>query len=174
MQDVIRPEVRPVIGRERFFDNLVFHTLVRPRHRLDGPAFSISVTSKKTLEDGERPIDQTLHQVRQIRKCLFHNFVDALPMCCGQSVQCHDIRSDELGAIDRTTNGGKQPDRQFVQLVDARNYRYGVTLVTALVALLLLTCPFGVIWLTWRLAQQSEREIDAAVRLERENRSKPS
>jgi hypothetical protein len=42
-------------------------------------------------------------------------------------------------------------------------YWYGVTLVTVLVALLLLTCPFGVIWLTLRLAQQSDATVDATV-----------
>lgn len=51
-------------------------------------------------------------------------------------------------------------------------YRYGVTPVTLLVALLLLTCPIGVIWMIFRLARQSEREVDAAVRRELESRSK--
>lgn len=60
-----------------------------------------------------------------------------------------------------------------VAVAVAMFYRYGVTLVTLLLALLLLTCPFGVIWLTLRLAQQTEREIDVAVRRERENRANP-
>lgn len=43
-------------------------------------------------------------------------------------------------------------------------YWYGVTLGTLLVAALLLICPFGVIWLTVRIARQSEGEIETAIR----------
>lgn len=59
-----------------------------------------------------------------------------------------------------------------VAVTVAMFYRYGVTPVTLLVALLLLTCPIGVIWMILRLARQSEREVDAAVRRELESRSK--
>jgi len=41
--------------------------------------------------------------------------------------------------------------------------RFGLSLGTLLLALLLAACPWGVIWLSNRLARQTESEIDAAV-----------
>lgn len=50
-------------------------------------------------------------------------------------------------------------------------YRYGISPTTLLLALLLLTCPVIVVWLTLRMARQSEREVEAAARQGRESRS---
>ena len=41
--------------------------------------------------------------------------------------------------------------------------RFGLSLGTLLLALLLAACPWGVIWLSYRLTRQAESEIDAAV-----------
>ncbi|MCQ4143420.1 MULTISPECIES: hypothetical protein [Vogesella] len=41
--------------------------------------------------------------------------------------------------------------------------RFGLSLATLLLALLLAACPWGVIWLSYRLTRQAESEIDAAV-----------
>ncbi|KMJ52794.1 MULTISPECIES: hypothetical protein [Vogesella] len=41
--------------------------------------------------------------------------------------------------------------------------RFGFSLGTLLLALLLAACPWGVIWLSYRLARQAESEIDAAI-----------
>lgn len=41
--------------------------------------------------------------------------------------------------------------------------RFGLSLATLLLALLLAACPWGVIWLSYRLARQAESEIDQAV-----------
>ncbi|HEU4845563.1 MAG TPA: hypothetical protein VFT05_14955 [Burkholderiaceae bacterium] len=43
-------------------------------------------------------------------------------------------------------------------------YRYGMAPLTSLLALALLACPVLVIWGSWRLARQTERDIRAAVR----------
>ena len=50
-------------------------------------------------------------------------------------------------------------------------YRYGISPLTLLLALLLLACPVVVIWLALRQSRQTEREIKAAAREGRENRS---
>jgi Ca2+/Na+ antiporter len=50
-------------------------------------------------------------------------------------------------------------------------YRYGMSPLTLLLALLLLSCPVIVIWLSLRQARQTEREIEAAVRMGRATRS---
>jgi len=41
--------------------------------------------------------------------------------------------------------------------------RFGLSLGTLLLALLLAACPWGVIWLSYRLTRQAESEIDAPV-----------
>jgi O-antigen/teichoic acid export membrane protein len=55
-------------------------------------------------------------------------------------------------------------------------YRYGVSLPLLLLVLLLLVCPFFVVWLSLYQARQAEGEIAAATRreLERRAQSKPS
>ena len=54
-------------------------------------------------------------------------------------------------------------------------FRYGVAPLSLLVALLLLSCPVFVIWLTLRQARQTGRDIEAATRQElaRRSHSKP-
>ena len=41
--------------------------------------------------------------------------------------------------------------------------RYGLSPGSLLMALLLAACPWGVIWLSYRLTRQAESEIDAAI-----------
>ncbi|WP_280283089.1 hypothetical protein [Pseudomonas sp. BN415] len=50
-------------------------------------------------------------------------------------------------------------------------FSYGVSLVSLLVALLLLACPVFVVWLSLRLAQQVDRDVKAASREELDRRS---
>jgi Ca2+/Na+ antiporter len=52
-------------------------------------------------------------------------------------------------------------------------YRYGMSPATLLLALLLLSCPVIVIWLSLRQARQTKRDIETAVRMGRATRSRP-
>ncbi|WP_375738668.1 hypothetical protein [Pseudomonas boanensis] len=54
-------------------------------------------------------------------------------------------------------------------------FRYGISPLSLLVALLLLSCPVFVVWLTLSQARRTERDIEAATRQEltRRARSKP-
>ncbi|WP_144373800.1 hypothetical protein [Vogesella urethralis] len=47
--------------------------------------------------------------------------------------------------------------------------RFGLSLGTLLLALLLAACPWGVIWLSYRLTRQAESEIDAAIATKKQN-----
>lgn len=47
--------------------------------------------------------------------------------------------------------------------------RFGLSLGTLLLALLLAACPWGVIWLSYRLTRQAESEIDAAIATNKQN-----
>lgn len=47
--------------------------------------------------------------------------------------------------------------------------RFGLSLATLLLALLLAACPWGVIWLSYRLTRQAESEIDAAIATKKQN-----
>ncbi|MFC4521554.1 hypothetical protein [Cupriavidus pinatubonensis] len=51
-------------------------------------------------------------------------------------------------------------------------YRFGLTPVTIVVGLLLLSCPIVVAWISLRLAKQCERDIRSAVERERQYREK--
>ncbi|MDC6177095.1 hypothetical protein [Ralstonia solanacearum] len=53
-------------------------------------------------------------------------------------------------------------------------YWYGISLVSVLVALILLACPVWVIWMSLRLSRQSRREIQAMVKRELDARRKSS
>lgn len=48
--------------------------------------------------------------------------------------------------------------------------RYGLSLGSLLLALLLAACPWGVIWLSYRLTRQAESEIDAAIAASKQQR----
>ena len=47
--------------------------------------------------------------------------------------------------------------------------RFGLSLGTLLLALLLAACPWGVIWLSYRLTRQAESAIDAAIATKKQN-----
>lgn len=52
-------------------------------------------------------------------------------------------------------------------------YWFGVSLLTILLALLLLTCPVVVVWVSWRYSCQWERDLNRAIdrgRKARDNR----
>ena len=49
-------------------------------------------------------------------------------------------------------------------------YRFGLTPLTILVGLLLLSCPVVVVWLSLRLSRQCERDIRNAVERERQDK----
>jgi Flp pilus assembly protein TadB len=51
-------------------------------------------------------------------------------------------------------------------------YWYGISLLSVLVALILLACPVWVIWLSLRLSRQTRRDIQAAVERELKSRRK--
>lgn len=51
-------------------------------------------------------------------------------------------------------------------------YWYGVSLFSVLIALILLSCPVWVIWMSLRLSQQTRREVEAAVERELKSRGK--
>jgi len=51
-------------------------------------------------------------------------------------------------------------------------YWFGVSPLTILIALLLLSCPVVVIWVSLRLSRQCERDIRQAVERERKSRGK--
>lgn len=48
--------------------------------------------------------------------------------------------------------------------------RYGLSPGSLLLALLLAACPWGVIWLSYRLTRQAESEIDAAIAASKQQR----
>ncbi|WP_041680765.1 hypothetical protein [Cupriavidus necator] len=52
-------------------------------------------------------------------------------------------------------------------------YWFGISLLSILVAILLLSCPIIVAWATWRLSSQCERDIQQAVERERKARGNP-
>ncbi|RWA51431.1 hypothetical protein AU476_22585 [Cupriavidus sp. UYMSc13B] len=49
-------------------------------------------------------------------------------------------------------------------------YRFGLTPLTILLGLLLLSCPVVVVWVSLRLSKQCERDIRSALAREREYR----
>lgn len=51
-------------------------------------------------------------------------------------------------------------------------YWYGISAFSALIALVLLSCPIWVIWMSLRLSQQTRQEVQAAVESELESRGK--
>lgn len=52
-------------------------------------------------------------------------------------------------------------------------YWFGVSPLTILLAILLLSCPIVVAWVTWRLSRQCERDIQQAVARERKATGNP-
>lgn len=52
-------------------------------------------------------------------------------------------------------------------------YWFGISLLTILLAALLLSCPIVVMWVSWRLSRQCERDIQQAVDRERKARGNP-
>ncbi|WP_374554272.1 hypothetical protein [Aquitalea pelogenes] len=48
--------------------------------------------------------------------------------------------------------------------------RFGISLPTLELALLLAACPFGVIWLSFHLTRRSEADIDQALAVEQRER----
>ncbi|WER44725.1 hypothetical protein CupriaWKF_10265 [Cupriavidus sp. WKF15] len=52
-------------------------------------------------------------------------------------------------------------------------YWFGVSPLTLLVAVFLLSCPLVVVWVSWRLSRQCERDIQQAVERERKARGNP-
>ncbi|WP_434033000.1 hypothetical protein [Cupriavidus sp. a3] len=52
-------------------------------------------------------------------------------------------------------------------------YWFGISLLTILLAVLLLSCPIVVMWVSWRLSRQCERDIQQAVDRERKARGNP-
>ncbi|WP_256218011.1 hypothetical protein [Burkholderia contaminans] len=51
-------------------------------------------------------------------------------------------------------------------------YRYGVNLLSVAIALVLLSCPVWVVWMSLRLSRQADRDIQDAVRKARDSRKK--
>ncbi len=51
-------------------------------------------------------------------------------------------------------------------------YWYGVSLFSVLIALILLSCPVWVVWMSLRLSRQTRREVEAAVERELKSRRK--
>lgn len=49
-------------------------------------------------------------------------------------------------------------------------YWFGISILTVLLAILLLSCPIVVVWVSWRLSRQCERDIQQAVERERKAR----
>ncbi|MBN9092102.1 MULTISPECIES: hypothetical protein [Pandoraea] len=52
-------------------------------------------------------------------------------------------------------------------------YAYGISLLSVLVALLVLSCPVWVIWMSLRISRRTELDIHAAVDQELKSRNKP-
>ncbi|TPQ30648.1 hypothetical protein C2U69_30770 [Cupriavidus pinatubonensis] len=52
-------------------------------------------------------------------------------------------------------------------------YWFGISPLTLLVAILLLSCPVVVVWVSWRLSRQCECDIQQAVERERKARGNP-
>uniref|UniRef100_UPI003F49401A hypothetical protein n=1 Tax=Cupriavidus yeoncheonensis TaxID=1462994 RepID=UPI003F49401A len=52
-------------------------------------------------------------------------------------------------------------------------YWFGISPLTILLAILLLSCPIVVAWVTWRLSRRCERDIQEAVERERKARGNP-
>ncbi|SCK20377.1 hypothetical protein VAR608DRAFT_1511 [Variovorax sp. HW608] len=50
-------------------------------------------------------------------------------------------------------------------------YWFGVSPLTILLAVVLLSCPIAAVWVTWRLSRQCERDIQQAVECECEARA---
>lgn len=51
-------------------------------------------------------------------------------------------------------------------------YRYGVSLLSVTLALVLLSCPVWVIWMSLRLARQTDHEVRDAIEKELDSRKK--
>ncbi|VWC92477.1 hypothetical protein BCO18430_03343 [Burkholderia contaminans] len=51
-------------------------------------------------------------------------------------------------------------------------YRYGVNPLSVVLALVLLSCPVWVVWMSLRLSRQTSRDIQDAVGKERDSRKK--
>ncbi|KVS22093.1 hypothetical protein JQC70_35930 [Burkholderia contaminans] len=49
-------------------------------------------------------------------------------------------------------------------------YRYGISLLSVAIALVLLSCPVWVVWVSLRLSRQTNRDIQDAVRKNRDSR----
>jgi Ca2+/Na+ antiporter len=52
-------------------------------------------------------------------------------------------------------------------------YRYGISPLSLILALLLLSCPLIVVWLSLSLARKTERDIALATRQELARRAQP-
>ncbi|MBP0630711.1 MULTISPECIES: hypothetical protein [unclassified Cupriavidus] len=52
-------------------------------------------------------------------------------------------------------------------------YWFGISPLTILLAILLLSCPIVVMWMSWQLSRQCERDIQQAVDRERKVRGNP-
>ncbi|KVT55532.1 hypothetical protein WK54_17040 [Burkholderia ubonensis] len=51
-------------------------------------------------------------------------------------------------------------------------YRYGVSLLSVALALVLLSCPVWVVWMSLRLSRQTDHEVRDAIRKELDSRKK--
>ncbi|MFA8357067.1 hypothetical protein ACEPT7_04155 [Burkholderia ubonensis] len=51
-------------------------------------------------------------------------------------------------------------------------YRYGVSLLSVALALVLLSCPVWVVWMSLRLSRQTDHEVCDAIRKELDSRKK--
>lgn len=52
-------------------------------------------------------------------------------------------------------------------------YRYGVSPLSVILALVLLSCPVWVVWMSLRLSRQTKHDVHDAVRKELNSRRKP-